>query len=72
MPSRSTKRVGYCPFGPPCQFDVKRPLVIGHRGLPEVALENTRCSFELAIQVGSDTVETAVHLASDGHVVCTP
>jgi glycerophosphoryl diester phosphodiesterase len=54
----------------PVPFNLKRPLVIGHRGLPEIALENTRRSFELAIQAGSDSVETDVHLTSDGHVVC--
>ncbi|WP_240421765.1 glycerophosphodiester phosphodiesterase [Paenibacillus periandrae] len=55
----------------PLPFDLKRPVVIAHRGLPEIALENTNRSFELAIETGTDTVETDVHVTADGHVVCT-
>lgn len=47
-----------------------RPLVIGHRGTPTIALENTRESFRRAIAGGADAVETDVHVTADGHVVC--
>ncbi|MBB4428317.1 glycerophosphoryl diester phosphodiesterase [Bradyrhizobium sp. CIR48] len=54
----------------PLRFELNRPVVIGHRGLPEIALENTKRSFELAIQTKCDAVEVDVHVASDGHVIC--
>lgn len=47
-----------------------RPLVIGHRGTPTIALENTRESFRRAIAGGTDALETDVHLTADGQVVC--
>ena len=37
-----------------------RPLVIGHRGAPVHAPENTRASFEAAIAAGADAVELDV------------
>ncbi|MGZ9724188.1 glycerophosphodiester phosphodiesterase [Rhizobium miluonense] len=49
---------------------LRRPLVIGHRGTPTIALENTRESFRRAIAGGADAVETDVHLTADGHIVC--
>jgi len=47
-----------------------RPLVIGHRGTPTIALENTRESFKRAIAGGADALETDVHLTGDAQVVC--
>jgi glycerophosphoryl diester phosphodiesterase len=35
----------------------RRPLVIGHRGAPKVAPENTLASFEAAVAAGADLVE---------------
>ncbi|MGV3549387.1 glycerophosphodiester phosphodiesterase [Rhizobium sp.] len=52
------------------KFEPERPVVIGHRGLPEIALENTRRSFELAIATKCDAVEVDVHVTADGKVVC--
>ncbi|MGW4124857.1 glycerophosphodiester phosphodiesterase [Nocardia sp. NPDC004711] len=46
------------------------PAVIGHRGAPDLAIENSARSFELAMSVGSDILETDVHLTADGHIVC--
>jgi glycerophosphoryl diester phosphodiesterase len=46
------------------------PAVIGHRGAPDLATENTRRSFELAMSAGVDVVETDVRLTADGHIVC--
>ncbi|WP_321897112.1 glycerophosphodiester phosphodiesterase [Burkholderia cepacia] len=46
------------------------PAVIGHRGAPDLATENTARSVELAMSVGADIVETDVRLTADGHIVC--
>lgn len=46
-----------------------RPLVIGHRGAPLAATENSLASFEAAAAQGADWVELDVHLTSDGEVV---
>jgi glycerophosphoryl diester phosphodiesterase len=40
--------------------DDGRPLVIGHRGAPVLAPENTHASFEAAIEAGADAVELDV------------
>jgi glycerophosphoryl diester phosphodiesterase len=40
--------------------------VIGHRGAPRVAPENTIASFEKAIEVGADAIETDVCVTRDG------
>lgn len=42
------------------------PLVLGHRGAPAEALENTLRSFELALRHGADGVELDVRPAGDG------
>ncbi|HNQ90609.1 MAG TPA: glycerophosphodiester phosphodiesterase family protein [Verrucomicrobiota bacterium] len=44
----------------------KRPLVIGHRGYPALAPENTLPSFEFALAAGADLVELDYYHASDG------
>jgi glycerophosphoryl diester phosphodiesterase len=44
-------------------------LVVGHRGAPAVAPENTRASFEAALAMGVDAIELDVHLSLDGHLV---
>jgi glycerophosphoryl diester phosphodiesterase len=46
-----------------------KPLVIGHRGSPEVFPENTLQSFESAIQEGADMFELDLQESSDGHLV---
>ena len=46
-----------------------RPLVLGHRGSPERAPENTLASFELARQEGADGFEFDVRLDGSGEVV---
>lgn len=43
-----------------------RPLVIGHRGYPTVAPENTLAAFRLALQAGADLVELDYHHSRDG------
>ncbi|XP_063807348.1 glycerophosphodiester phosphodiesterase domain-containing protein 4 [Pseudophryne corroboree] len=43
-----------------------KPLLIGHRGLPTLAPENTKMSFEKTIEYGGDGLETDVTMSFDG------
>jgi len=43
--------------------------ITGHRGNPARAPENTLESFENAMRVGVDFVETDVHLTADGRLM---
>jgi glycerophosphoryl diester phosphodiesterase len=45
-------------------------LVMGHRGSPRAAPENTLKSFQIAMQAGVDMVEVDVWRSADGHMVC--
>ncbi|MFQ5885369.1 MAG: glycerophosphodiester phosphodiesterase [Thermoplasmata archaeon] len=47
-----------------------KPIVIGHRGAPVEAPENTILSFQRAIQVGADMIELDVRETADGHLIC--
>ena len=47
-----------------------RPLIVGHRGSPNAAPENTLPSFQLAWQQGADAIEGDFHLTSDRQIVC--
>ena len=53
-------RVGH-PF-----FDVSDPIVLGHRGAAGHAPENTLLSFERAIALGADAIESDVQVTRDG------
>jgi len=44
-------------------------LIIGHRGAPHQACENTLESFETALQLGANTLELDVSMTSDQQVV---
>lgn len=44
-------------------------LIVGHRGEPYIAPENTMASFNLAWKLGDPAVETDIHLTQDGKVV---
>jgi glycerophosphoryl diester phosphodiesterase len=44
-------------------------LVVGHRGSPDRAPENTMASFEAALAIGVDAIELDVHMSRDGHLV---
>lgn len=48
---------------------LKRPLVIGHRGYPQFAPENTLPSFKLAKAAGADLIELDYHLTRDGAMI---
>ena len=43
--------------------------VIGHRGAAALAPENTWASFDRAIDIGVDAIETDVHATCDGRLV---
>src|SRR3990172_3063349 len=45
------------------------PFLIGHRGFPRVARENTIPSFEAALEAGCDGVELDVRMTQDGVLV---
>ena len=45
-------------------------LIIGHRGAPASAPENTVAGFEAALAEGADGVELDLRLTADGHLVC--
>ena len=47
----------------------QRPWIIGHRGVPGEAPENTLSGLELAIRQGADLVEIDLHLSADGQLV---
>ena len=46
-----------------------RPWIIGHRGSPRQAPENTLGSFELAIRQGADLIELDLHMSADKQLV---
>jgi len=48
---------------------MRKPLIIGHRGAPESAIENTESSFRAALSAGVDVIETDLRLSADGHLV---
>jgi glycerophosphoryl diester phosphodiesterase len=43
--------------------------VIGHRGAARVAPENTIASFERALEIGADGIETDICVTRDGHFI---
>ena len=45
------------------------PLVIGHRGAPLIAPENSLASFLAAQKLGADAVEFDLHVTVDGEIV---
>lgn len=49
--------------------NLRRPLVIAHRGASGFAPENTLAAFKLALALGADGVEMDVQLSADGHPV---
>lgn len=45
------------------------PKIIGHRGVPHLAPENTMASFKKAVELGAEGLETDVHKTKDGKLV---
>jgi glycerophosphoryl diester phosphodiesterase len=55
---------------PPQRWNpLSQTWVIGHRGVARVAPENTIASFERALELGADGIETDVCVTRDGHFV---
>jgi len=48
---------------------VRKPLVIGHRGIPFLAPENTLAGALLAYEHGAAMIESDIHLSKDGEVI---
>jgi glycerophosphoryl diester phosphodiesterase len=48
---------------------VRRPLIIGHRGIPSLAPENSRGGFIRAYEEGADIIELDIFLSSDNEIV---
>ncbi|MDD3478472.1 MAG: glycerophosphodiester phosphodiesterase family protein [Candidatus Izemoplasmatales bacterium] len=48
---------------------LRRPITIGHRGLPTQAPENSLPSMQLAMDAGADVVELDIYLTTDNEVV---
>jgi glycerophosphoryl diester phosphodiesterase len=46
-----------------------RPLVVGHRGFPTLAVENTLPSFVAALEAGAEGIECDVRASRDGAIV---
>lgn len=46
-----------------------RPILIAHRGAPQVAPEDTLASYEKAIQLGSEVMENDIRRTADGELV---
>ena len=46
-----------------------RPLIFGHRGAPEFAVENTLPSFRLALEYGADGIELDVRTTADNVLI---
>src|SRR5256885_16654645 len=45
-----------------------RPLILGHRGAPAEAPENTLASFRRAAELGADGIELDVQRSADGRL----
>ncbi|MGM0438144.1 MAG: glycerophosphodiester phosphodiesterase [Bacillota bacterium] len=46
-----------------------KPYILGHRGAPKLAIENSILAFKKAVEIGVDGVELDIHLTSDNQVV---
>ncbi|MGE6230441.1 glycerophosphodiester phosphodiesterase family protein [Paenibacillus chitinolyticus] len=48
---------------------IRKPYIIGHRGIPSEAPENTIESNALSLEYGADYIENDMYLTKDGHLV---
>ena len=66
-PSMAFAQTGSAPAGtkPFLTLDGKPPLIIGHRGVPGLVPEETEASYELAADLGTDSLEEDLHLTKD-------
>jgi glycerophosphoryl diester phosphodiesterase len=52
-----------------CRHHPGQALIVGHRGAPDCAPENTMASFREGVQQGADIIELDVRLSADQHVI---
>lgn len=50
--------------------DNPKPIIVGHRGSPYYAPENTIMSFQKAIEQGADAIEADLRLTRDNKLIC--
>lgn len=50
-------------------MDIRKPVIIAHRGASKQAPENTMAAFRKALELGAGGIETDVHFSADGHLV---
>lgn len=49
---------------------IRYPFLIGHRGIPSLAPENTLEGNRIAFEKGTDIIETDIHVTKDNKLVC--
>ena len=50
-------------------YFTQEPFIVGHRGVPSLAPENTLEGAKLAYELGADAIETDIYLTTDDHLV---
>lgn len=48
---------------------IREPMIIGHRGMPSKAPENTLEGSMLAYEAGADVIELDIYLSTDGRII---
>lgn len=48
---------------------IRKPFIIGHRGMPATSPENTIESNEEGLKAGAEFIENDMYLSKDGHIV---
>ena len=48
---------------------LRKPLVVGHRGVPSLVDENTLEGAIRAYELGADAIESDIYITTDGHIV---
>ncbi|MDQ8952344.1 glycerophosphodiester phosphodiesterase family protein [Acinetobacter rudis] len=48
---------------------LRKPLVVGHRGVPSLEDENTLEGAKRAVELGADAVENDIYITKDNHLV---
>lgn len=49
---------------------IRKSFIVGHRGSPTAAPENSLASYEKTISLGGDAIETDVWMLADGSLIC--
>lgn len=48
---------------------LRKPLIVGHRGVPSLEAENTVAGALKTVELGADAVESDIYLTTDNHIV---